>query len=150
VWNRKEGRLSVTAPNKQTVSEPLTDFQAGEFLRIFLAVSQIKGMNSIAAIAKQKLVIWSSKHYDMIFREKHSVGLGGVLTQALIENQIMQAHDAICESQGKEEQNIPWLSLMDAKLKQNIPGTKKKQNGEYPSHKVPTFMALTEEKWLWK
>jgi hypothetical protein len=145
VWNRKEGRISVTAPNKQTVSEPLTDFQAGEFARIFSAVSQTKGMNSIAAIAKQMLVIWNSKHYDMIFREKHSAGLGGVLTQALIENRIMHAHDAVCASQGKEEQNMPRLSLMDEKLKQDIPGTKKKRKREYPSHKAPPFMALTEE-----
>jgi hypothetical protein len=57
VWNRKEGRLSVTAPNYQTVSEPLTDFQAGKFVQIFSAVSQTRGMNSIAAIVKQMLVI---------------------------------------------------------------------------------------------
>jgi hypothetical protein len=86
VWNRKEGRLSVIAQNKQTVSEPLTDLQAGEFARIFSAVGQIKGMNSIAVITKQMLVIWNSKHYDMIFREKHSAGLGGVITQALVEH----------------------------------------------------------------
>jgi hypothetical protein len=57
----------------------------------------------------------------------------------------MQAHDAVCASQGKEDQNMPQLSLMDEKLKQDIPGTKKKRKHEYTSHKAPPFVALTEE-----
>jgi hypothetical protein len=77
----------------------------------------------------------------LIFREKHSAGLGGVLTQALIENQIMQSHDAVCASQGKKDQNVSQLLLMNEKPKQDIPGAKKNKN-------VNTLHTRSHHSWL--
>jgi hypothetical protein len=138
VWNRKEGRVSLTVPHKQNVYEPLTDFQASEFSKIFNTVVQTKGVHTYAAIAKEMIQVWNKKHFDMLFGSKHSAGLGGVLTPGLVEKRLMIAHDAVEASKRKEEEK---LSKLEMQVQIN---PKKRRKRNVPSNKAPPFDALTE------